>query len=99
MKKKEVVIVILSIIVVGVLCYYSGYSKGVYDTFKVIAENAEELVDIKLTTRAHQILTSNMRLAQLIFEAESLDKMLNDMNRSGASKALGPDWYLVQEFV
>ncbi len=91
MEKKEIVIVILGLIVVGVIGYYSGYGKGVLDSFTMIAENVEDLLDMELTPRAKMVLTSSPQLLKLILTPETLEEHFSSIFKSAQAKGgIGP---------
>jgi len=100
MKKKKVthyqIRRVVAIVVLMVLClivgYSSGYGKGVIDSWTLIAENVEDLIDMKLTPRAKMVLTGQPDLLRLILTPETLEKhfegyMLGAINKGG----LGPE--------
>lgn len=91
-KARRYIIVGLVVIAVALAGYYMGYGKGVLDTWRLIAENVEELIDIKLTPRAKMVLEGNPQILRLIITPESLEKYFQAVNYSWNIKGgLGPD--------
>ena len=74
--------------------YYAGYGAGVFDTWKLIAENAEDLLDMQLTARAKMILEGNPEFLRLVLTPETIQKFFDMIDKSAAAKGgIGPEGY------
>ena len=95
MKKSEVVIAILGLIVVGLIAYYSGYGRGLMDSFQLIADNMEDVLDIELSDRAKMVLAGHPSILRQVLTRESMKNLLSSLNISAAAKGgIGPGWFL-----
>lgn len=98
MNKKEITICCFLITIIGIICYFVGFSAGILETINIVIEAAPNILDIELSERALSVLMGNPAIFMQMLTPESMEKYLGDLEYSAELKGgLGPNWNLYSQ--
>lgn len=83
---------VLGILLLLTISFHVGYSTGQIDTLRIVAQEAPNVLNITLTTRAKQTLEGNPMLVMRVLDLASIDELALNLEKSGKLKGgIGPE--------